>query len=154
MKDIIGRLEEASGEWGVMWTEFSRSDRLVKKKKFFDSEAKRDVFAKKVENNDNFNKFSGWSKPTEKAESMDAVQENVGEAEEFAGLLRKKYRGVKFDAKRQTGTLKMGRFTITWSESQNDPAVRVSIVAVDGLKGSPENVMDALNHMAKSWMRV
>lgn len=83
MRHLIERLEEASGEWGVMWTEFNKSDRIVKKKKFFDSEAKRDAFAEKIEKSDSFNEFSAWSKPTEKDESMDAVHESADGLKDF-----------------------------------------------------------------------
>lgn len=52
--------EESKKEFGVKWSEFDSKDRIVKKEKIFDTQAKLDAFKKKLEDKDNFNKFEAW----------------------------------------------------------------------------------------------
>ena len=54
---------EAKQQWGLRWTEFGKNDRTSKKEKLFDSEAKREAFANKLEKKDNFNSFEAWADP-------------------------------------------------------------------------------------------
>jgi len=79
----------------------------------------------------------------------------VGEAEQFAALLRKKYsaRGIRlrFDKKSRTGSAWIGSLAINFSDSTNDPAVIVWIKESKRLKGSPENVLAALNKIQEGW---
>ena len=79
----------------------------------------------------------------------------VGEAEQFAALLRKKYsaRGIRlrFDKKSRTGSAWIGSLAIDFSDSTNDPAVIVWIKESKRLKGSPENVLAALNKIQEGW---
>lgn len=44
-------------EYGIRWSEFDKNDRLVKKEKIFDTQARLDSFNKKLMQKDNFNKI-------------------------------------------------------------------------------------------------
>ena len=85
---------------------------------------------------------------------LSGLKKTSQEGQEFADLLAKKWRSVKWDEKRNQGSAKLGSFSISWFESGNDSAVVVNIDSMDRLKGSPENVMDALSHLGKTWMKV
>jgi hypothetical protein len=47
-------------QWGVKWSEFGKGDRLVQRKRFFNSEAALDRFVAQVEEKHNFNRFEAW----------------------------------------------------------------------------------------------
>lgn len=56
--------KDASGEYGVRWSESSgQSMTAVTKEKFFRTEAERDKFVEQVESKDQFIEFLGWSDP-------------------------------------------------------------------------------------------
>lgn len=63
------------------------------------------------------------------------------EGQEFADLLKKKYRGVKY--KDGKGSASTGNVKVTFVESSNDPAVHLDF-EMNSMKGSPENMMKAL----------
>jgi len=82
------------------------------------------------------------------------LDKTASDGQEFADLLSKKWRKVKWDERRNQGSASLGHFKISWFESGNDTAVIVNIDSMDRLKGSPENVMDALEYLNKTWMKV
>ena len=69
------------------------------------------------------------------------------EAKKLADLLGSKFRGVKFDAKKDHGTAGLGYFKISFRSSSNDPAVIVEFDKVDRIKGDADMIMDALKDM-------
>jgi hypothetical protein len=73
------------------------------------------------------------------------------DAQELARLLSKRWRYVKWDAKSNRGTAKLGSYSISWRESDNDPGVRVTFDSFPGIKGSPESVMEALGHLDRAF---
>lgn len=48
---------KVNGEYGVRWTEFDRSDRLVTKEKMFGSIKSRDKFIEELMRKSNFNEI-------------------------------------------------------------------------------------------------
>jgi hypothetical protein len=49
------------------------------------------------------------------------------EGQELADVLQKRWRNVKYDSKTGRGSAEMGHLMVRWEESQNDPAVWISI---------------------------
>lgn len=80
---------------------------------------------------------AGWAAKGRKADLSDGAQ--------FAKMLRKSWRGVKWSG--TYGSADMGGLKIRWTESGSDDAVIVTIASHPYLKGSPENVMKALNEI-------
>jgi len=70
---------------------------------------------------------------------------DVGDGQEFANLLSKKWRDVKYDAKRRTGTANIGGLKIAFQESGSDTAVIVTIKEHPYMKGEPKHMVAALN---------
>lgn len=56
-------LTELKKEYGVVWTEASKSGELKKKKRIFTNEKKFDRFIERLEEKDNFITFNKWLLP-------------------------------------------------------------------------------------------
>jgi hypothetical protein len=69
---------------------------------------------------------------------------------DFVTLLKKKWRNVKYDAKRGTGTANVGGVEISFQESGNDDAVIVTTKKPLRIKGDPKAVMSALDKIRRS----
>ena len=80
---------------------------------------------------------------------MRAASEYVGEAEELAKLLKKRFRDVRYNPRERSGTAEMGMMSIRFEESQNDAAVSVYITSKSRIKGLPDTVMKALTEIGK-----
>ena len=82
-----------------------------------------------------------------KVSKVAGAVEYVGEAQEFADMLKKKWRGVKYDAKRGVGSANIGGLKINFHQSGNDSAVIVTITDHPYMKGDPTDVMKALDRI-------
>jgi len=73
----------------------------------------------------------------------------AGNGQDFADLLKKKWKGVKYNAKTRVGRASIGGLDIQFSESGNDPAVIVTIIRHPYLKTDSESMMKALDKIAR-----
>jgi hypothetical protein len=67
----MARGSDGSGEWGVRWTQFDRSNRIVKRERFFDSAEARDKFAESLSrapHDEDFLEILAWSGPAKAGE--------------------------------------------------------------------------------------
>lgn len=77
--------------------------------------------------------------------------EYKGEGQEFFELLEQEWNTVHYDADKGTGWAQAGSLgKIEFNESGNDPAVIVTIAKPIRMKGRPEDVMKALEQIAKA----
>ncbi len=79
-------------------------------------------------------------------------QDYIGDGLEFANLLSKEWRTVKYDERRDRGSANLGGLKIDFVESQSDSAVIVTIREHPFMKGSPEQMMEALKRIKAAWM--
>ena len=82
------------------------------------------------------------------------VSNEEDDASEFAAMVKKKYRGVKFNPKTGQGSANLGGVKITWGLSGNDSAVVVMTEGLGPLKGSPEDVWKVLEAIKKALNRL
>jgi len=73
----------------------------------------------------------------------------VGEGEELAELLKKKWRTVTY--RNGQGKAKLPYFMVEWTESQNDNAAVVHVSRFSPLKGMPEQIMKAIEALSDAY---
>jgi len=76
--------------------------------------------------------------------------EYIGDGQEFANILSKKWRNVKYNDERGAGFAELGSLSIQWQESGNDDAVIVNITKTPTLKGPAGHVAKALETVRRA----
>jgi hypothetical protein len=72
----------------------------------------------------------------------------AGEGLELADLLRKKWRNVNYDSKTGRGNAELGQIRVEWTDSQNDPAIWITIQQKARVKSSsPASVQKVLEQI-------
>lgn len=76
------------------------------------------------------------------------VQEDIEEGQEFANLLKKRFRNVKY--KNGKGSADLGMIQLTWEQSQNEDALWVSLQQKGRIKVfDPEDALKAFTSISK-----
>lgn len=83
------------------------------------------------------------------ARQAQPVQHDIEEGQEFANLLKKRFRNVKY--KNGKGTADLGMIQVAWEQSQNEDAIWLSLQQRGRVKAfDPEDAVKALQAINKA----